>query len=171
MKEKLVQLLACPGQYNGSGLCAGCSCRGKSECSKELKAEVLEALQSDVETQKPFDLKGRITDVIHEIGIPAHVKGYQYVRESIIMIVHEPTLINKITYGLYPEVAKRYNTTPSRVERAIRHAIEIAWDRGDLEILQKWFGMTVCSLKGRPTNSEFIALLADKLIMEVEKHG
>jgi len=104
-----------------------------------------------------------VTDVIHEIGIPAHIKGYQYVREAIILAVNDPEIINSVTKVLYPTVAKKYLTTPSRVERAIRHAIEVAWDRGDIETIQKYFGYTVSNIKGKPTNSEFIAMIADRL--------
>ncbi len=111
-------------------------------------------------------LRNRVTDVIHEIGVPAHIKGYQYLREAIIIAVKDMEVINAVTKVLYPAVAKRFNTTPSRVERAIRHAIEVAWDRGDLETLQKYFGYTVSNAKGKPTNSEFIALIADGLMLE-----
>ena len=107
--------------------------------------------------------------MIHEIGVPAHIKGYQYLREAIMIAVDDMDVINAVTKVLYPEVAKRFNTTPSRVERAIRHAIEVAWDRGDLETLQKYFGYTVSNAKGKPTNSEFIAMIADRLVLEQRK--
>lgn len=109
------------------------------------------------------DLEAVVTEVIHEIGVPAHIKGYQYLREAIILTINDMEIINSVTKVLYPTVAKKYNTTPSRVERAIRHAIEVAWDRGDLETLQKFFGYTVSNVKGKPTNSEFIAMIADCL--------
>ena len=108
-------------------------------------------------------LEGQVTAIIHEIGVPAHIKGYQYLREAIIITVQDMDVINAVTKVLYPEVAKRFHTTPSRVERAIRHAIEVAWDRGDLETLQGYFGYTVNSAKGKPTNSEFIAMIADRI--------
>ena len=111
-------------------------------------------------------LKNMVTSIIHEIGVPAHIKGYQYLREAIIIAVDDMDVINAVTKVLYPEVAKRFGTTPSRVERAIRHAIEVAWDRGDLETLQKYFGYTVSNAKGKPTNSEFIAMIADRLVLE-----
>ena len=104
-----------------------------------------------------------------EIGIPAHIKGYQYIRDGIIMTVREPEIINGVTKVLYPAIAKKNGTTASRVERAIRHAIEVAWDRGDLETLQKYFGYTVSNAKGKPTNSEFIAMIADRLVLEQRK--
>ena len=109
-----------------------------------------------------------VTNIIHEIGVPAHIKGYQYLREAIIIAVNDMDVINAITKVLYPEVAKTFGTTPSRVERAIRHAIEVAWDRGDLDTLQKFFGYTVSNTKGKPTNSEFIALIADRLQLQLK---
>ena len=112
--------------------------------------------------QEP-SLEAVVTEVIHEIGVPAHIKGYQYLREAIILAINDMEVINAVTKVLYPAVARRFGTTPSRVERAIRHAIEVAWDRGDLETLQKFFGYTVSNIKGKPTNSEFIAMIADCL--------
>lgn len=114
------------------------------------------------------DIEAMVTGIIHEIGVPAHIKGYQYLREAIIIAVHDMDVINAITKVLYPQVAKTFQTTPSRVERAIRHAIEVAWDRGDLDTLQRFFGYTVSNTKGKPTNSEFIALIADKLQLELK---
>ena len=112
------------------------------------------------------NLEAVVTSIIHEIGVPAHIKGYQYLREAIVIAAKDMEVINAVTKILYPEVAKRYHTTASRVERAIRHAIEVAWDRGDLEILQKYFGYTVSNAKGKPTNSEFIAMIADRLQLQ-----
>ena len=112
------------------------------------------------------NLEALVTTIIHEIGVPAHIKGYQYLREAIIMTVEDMDVINAVTKILYPEVAKKFGTTASRVERAIRHAIEVAWDRGDLETLQKYFGYTVSNTKGKPTNSEFIAMIADRLVLQ-----
>ena len=117
--------------------------------------------------KKEVDIEGMVTAIIHEIGVPAHIKGYQYLREAIIIAVRDMDVINAITKVLYPQVAKAFDTTPSRVERAIRHAIEVAWDRGDLETLQSFFGYTVSNTKGKPTNSEFIALIADKLSLQL----
>jgi len=111
-------------------------------------------------------LESVVTSIIHEIGVPAHIKGYQYLREAIIMTVEDMDVINAVTKVLYPEVSKKFGTTASRVERAIRHAIEVAWDRGDLETLQKYFGYTVSNAKGKPTNSEFIAMIADRLQLQ-----
>ena len=114
------------------------------------------------------NIEGMVTSIIHEIGVPAHIKGYQYLREAIIIAVNDMDVINAITKVLYPQVAKTFQTTPSRVERAIRHAIEVAWDRGDLDTLQRFFGYTVSNTKGKPTNSEFIALIADKLQLQLK---
>ena len=113
------------------------------------------------------NIEAMVTSVIQEIGVPAHIKGYQYLREAIKIAVNDMEVINAITKVLYPQVAKAFSTTPSRVERAIRHAIEVAWDRGDLETLQRFFGYTVSNTKGKPTNSEFIALIADRLQLQL----
>ncbi len=115
------------------------------------------------------NMEAMVTNVIHEIGVPAHIKGYQYLREAIMIAVEDMDVINAITKVLYPQVAKTFQTTPSRVERAIRHAIEVAWDRGDLETLQRFFGYTVSNTKGKPTNSEFIALIADRLQLQLKQ--
>ncbi len=109
------------------------------------------------------DLEQDVTNMIHEIGVPAHIKGYQYLREAIMMSVEDSAMISSITKILYPTIAKRFQTTPSRVERAIRHAIEVAWSRGRMETLDSLFGYTIDTGKGKPTNSEFIALIADKI--------
>ena len=109
------------------------------------------------------NLEKDVTDMIHEIGVPAHIKGYQYLREAIMMSVEDVEMLNSITKILYPSIAKKYQTTPSRVERAIRHAIEVAWSRGKMETLDALFGYTINMGKGKPTNSEFIALIADKI--------
>lgn len=113
--------------------------------------------------ENAHDLEKDVTDMIHEIGVPAHIKGYQYLREAIMMSVEDIEMLNSITKILYPSIAKKYQTTPSRVERAIRHAIEVAWSRGKMETLDSLFGYTINIGKGKPTNSEFIALIADKI--------
>ena len=115
------------------------------------------------------DLEVMITEIIHQIGVPAHIKGYQYVRESIRLAVTQPEIINSVTKLLYPTVAKKFDTTPSRVERAIRHAIEVAWDRGDVDTLTSYFGYTIHNGRGKPTNSEFVAMIADKLRLRLKK--
>ena len=109
------------------------------------------------------ELEITITDILHQIGVPAHIKGYHYLRDSIMMAVKHPEIINAVTKELYPSVAKKYETTSSRVERAIRHAIEVAWDRGDVDVLNSYFGYTIHNSRGKPTNSEFIAMISDRL--------
>ncbi len=104
-----------------------------------------------------------VTEILHQIGVPAHIKGYQFLRDAILMTMHDADYINAVTKRLYPEIAKKNNTTASRVERAIRHAIEVAWDRGDVDTLTGYFGYTIHNLRGKPTNSEFIAMIADKM--------
>ena len=131
-----------------------------------LLEQMRRALTPDASPTVGTDLEGQVSAIIHEIGVPAHIKGYQYVREAIIVAVEDMDVINAVTKVLYPEVAKRFGTTPSRVERAIRHGIEVAWDRGDLDTLQHYFGYTVNSAKGKPTNSEFIAMIADRISLQ-----
>lgn len=115
------------------------------------------------------DLEKDVTDMIHEIGVPAHIKGYQYLREAIMMAVEDVEMLSSITKILYPTIAKKFQTTPSRVERAIRHAIEVAWSRGRMETLDEMFGYTINTGKGKPTNSEFIALIADRIRLQYRK--
>ena len=112
------------------------------------------------------NLEYDVTDMIHEVGIPAHIKGYQYLRDAIMLVIEEPEMLNSITKILYPTIAKKNQTTPSRVERAIRHSIEVAWSRGNMEIINSLFSYTVSTGKGKPTNSEFIALIADKIRLQ-----
>ena len=109
------------------------------------------------------DMEAQVTKIIHQIGIPAHIKGYQYLRAAILMVIEDNDIINSVTKILYPSVAKKFQTTTSRVERAIRHAIEVAWDRGDVDTLNSYFGYTIQNSRGKPTNSEFIAMIADNL--------
>ena len=109
------------------------------------------------------DMETQVTRVIHQIGVPAHIKGYQYLRTAILMTISDSEIINSVTKILYPSVAKKYSTTTSRVERAIRHAIEVAWDRGDVDTLNSYFGYTIQNARGKPTNSEFIAMIADNM--------
>jgi two-component system response regulator (stage 0 sporulation protein A) len=115
-----------------------------------------------VEDRTP-DIETQVTKIIHQIGVPAHIKGYQYLRTAILLTIRDSDVINSVTKVLYPTVAKKYQTTTSRVERAIRHAIEVAWDRGDVETLNSYFGYTIQNNRGKPTNSEFIAMIADNL--------
>ena len=144
-------------------------------CTARAVLERLNEMRESLSPRSPFtkpreaNIEAMVTSMIHEIGVPAHIKGYQYLREAIIIAVNDMEVINAITKVLYPQVAKTFATTPSRVERAIRHAIEVAWDRGDLETLQRFFGYTVSNTKGKPTNSEFIALIADKLQLQLKR--
>ena len=131
-------------------------------------AEKAEEQAQDRSQDHALGLEELVTSIIHEVGVPAHIKGYQYVREAIMITVENLDVINSVTKVLYPEVAQKYHTTPSRVERAIRHAIEVAWDRGDLETLQKFFGYTVSNTKGKPTNSEFIAMISDRIRLKLK---
>jgi len=113
--------------------------------------------------EKNIDIEAQVTKIIHQIGVPAHIKGYQYLRTAILLTIKDSDIINSVTKVLYPSVAKKYSTTTSRVERAIRHAIEVAWDRGDVDTLNSYFGYTIQNSRGKPTNSEFIAMIADNL--------
>ena len=146
-------------------------------CDMGTLVERLEEIRDEGKQTNPnkrsnsTSIESMVTNIIHEIGVPAHIKGYQYLREAIIIAVGDMDVINAITKVLYPQVAKTFQTTPSRVERAIRHAIEVAWDRGDLDTLQRFFGYTVSNTKGKPTNSEFIALIADKLQLQLKGAG
>ena len=187
MRDKLmsamIKLAVCPGacdQNNPDEICTICPHFGTSNCEDLLKEHSLQLLRkyelerqaaAAVEDAKPaaHNLKLRVTALLHELGVPAHIKGYQYLREAIIIAVNNRDAIDSVTKILYPRVARAFLTTPSRVERAIRHAIEVAWDRGDLDTLQSFFGYTISGTRGKPTNSEFIALIADKLILELKE--
>ena len=133
---------------------------------REQKINYINLDQNSRKDEK--NLEALVTNIIHEVGVPAHIKGYQYLREAIIMVTNNIDIINQITKQLYPEIADKYNTTPSRVERAIRHAIEVAWGRGEQQTVESIFGYTVSASKGKPTNSEFIAMIADKLRLELK---
>ena len=173
-RPKILMLAAFATDYvAGAAAAAGVDYLMLKPCAAQTVAErVGEILEADRviagkrQAAEP-DIETMVTNVIHEIGVPAHIKGYQYLREAIIIAVGDMEVINAITKVLYPQVAKTFSTTPSRVERAIRHAIEVAWDRGDLDTLQRFFGYTVSNTKGKPTNSEFIALIADRLQLQL----
>ncbi|MBP3256199.1 MAG: sporulation transcription factor Spo0A [Clostridia bacterium] len=137
-----------------------------SFAAREIKQQYIEIAPESKKDQE--SLEALVTNVIHEVGVPAHIKGYQYLREAIMMVVKDIDIINQITKQLYPKIANKYSTTPSRVERAIRHAIEVAWGRGQTETVESIFGYTVSAAKGKPTNSEFIAMIADKLRLEMK---
>ena len=134
--------------------------------SREIKAPYIDIPKENKKNED--NLEALVTNVIHELGVPAHIKGYQYLREAIMMVINDIDIINQITKQLYPEIAEKYKTTPSRVERAIRHAIEVAWARGQADVVESIFGYTISAAKGKPTNSEFIAMIADKLRLELK---
>lgn len=148
--------------------------RGLRECgtnsnlfiTRENKTPYIEIPEENKNSDK--GIEALVTNVIHEVGVPAHIKGYQYLREAIIMVVNDIDIINQITKQLYPDIADKFKTTPSRVERAIRHAIEVAWGRGQADVVENIFGYTISASKGKPTNSEFIAMIADKLRLELK---
>lgn len=177
MMSAMIRLACCPGKcdpHNPDEFCAICPHKDAADCVAQLRKASLKLLQeyevqrNGIAVPSKNGLKVRITQLMHEIGIPAHIKGYEYLRYAIDLAIHNADLINNITKELYPMVAKQFNTTASRVERAIRHAVEVAWNRGDIEVLQKYFGGTISLTRGKPTNSEFIALIADLLRMEVQ---
>lgn len=134
-------------------LCSGTTAGAPHRASGESTANTLEM---------------QVTEIIHQIGVPAHIKGYQYLRDSIMMAIADEQIINAVTKRLYPAVAKRHGTTSSRVERAIRHAIEVAWDRGDVDVLNSYFGYTIHNSRGKPTNSEFIAMISDRFRLQMK---
>ena len=139
---------------------------GSNFISREPRQKFIELPEEQAKSEE--NLEALVTNIIHEVGVPAHIKGYQYLREAIMMVVNDIDVINQITKSLYPKIAFKYNTTPSRVERAIRHAIEVAWGRGQTEAVESIFGYTISAAKGKPTNSEFIAMISDKLRLELK---
>lgn len=134
-----------------------------SERMKRLFRMKTGEIKAGVHIDRDNDIETQVTSIIHQIGVPAHIKGYQYLRCAILMAISDGEIINAVTKSLYPSVARKYKTTSSRVERAIRHAIEVAWDRGDIDVLNSYFGYTIQNTRGKPTNSEFIAMIADNL--------
>ena len=136
-------------------------CEHIQSITTRRQADIPAAAMQEVE--KGPDIESQVTQIIHQIGVPAHIKGYQYLRTAILLTIQDSDIINSVTKVLYPSVAKKYATTTSRVERAIRHAIEVAWDRGDVDTLNSYFGYTIQNNRGKPTNSEFIAMIADNL--------
>ena len=143
--------------------------QNNSFISKDMSVSKQQYIEITRGTEKKEEnLEALVTNIIHEVGVPAHIKGYQYLREAIIMVVNDIDVINQITKSLYPKIATKFNTTPSRVERAIRHAIEVAWGRGQQDVVENIFGYTISAAKGKPTNSEFIAMISDKLRLELK---
>ena len=146
--------------YNTESLCSHIAALHKNRFAPTT------ALTEKAEVDRTPDIETQVTKIIHQIGVPAHIKGYQYLRTAILLTVKDSDIINSVTKILYPSVAKKYQTTTSRVERAIRHAIEVAWDRGDVDTLNSYFGYTIQNNRGKPTNSEFIAMIADNLRLQ-----
>ncbi len=136
--------------------------------TRRAKPNAAVSARNDTAVKSAPDLETQVTQIIHQIGVPAHIKGYQYLRTAILMTIDDSEIINSVTKVLYPSVAKKYSTTTSRVERAIRHAIEVAWDRGDVDTLNSYFGYTIQNNRGKPTNSEFIAMIADNLRLKLK---
>ena len=135
-------------------------------CGDHPAAPTNRAVEHDAAAEQSLEMQ--VTEIIHQIGVPAHIKGYQYLRDSILMAIEDGGIINAVTKRLYPAVAKKHDTTSSRVERAIRHAIEVAWDRGDVDVLNSYFGYTIHNSRGKPTNSEFIAMISDKFRLQMK---
>ena len=133
-------------------------------------SRIISLLNIHREKSNDNDLETKVTAVLHNMGVPAHIKGYGFLRQAIIMAVEDPEVISLVTKRLYPDIAKLNNTTASRVERAIRHAIEVAWDRGNVDVLNEYFGYTINNMRGKPTNSEFVAMISDKLRLENKKY-
>ncbi|MEG2205285.1 MAG: sporulation transcription factor Spo0A [Oscillospiraceae bacterium] len=131
-----------------------------------MAKRIMDTCGTIAEKPLPVDDECTVTEILHQIGVPAHIKGYQFLRDAILMTMNDPQYINSVTKRLYPEIAKHSGTTASRVERAIRHAIEVAWDRGDVDTLNGYFGYTIHNLRGKPTNSEFIAMIADHMRLD-----
>ena len=157
-------MLCLPKPVDCRNLTAGVEtiCQNRAAAKSDAEPGGRERAQSAQSRDEP-DMEAQVTRVIHQIGVPAHIKGYQYLRTAILMTIADNDIINSETKVLYPSVAKKYQTTTSRVERAIRHAIEVAWDRGDLDTLNAYFGYTIQNSRGKPTNSEFIAMIADNM--------
>ena len=141
------------------------------DSDEKISAKRKDDKKQEENPTQSVDLEAQVTKIIHQIGVPAHIKGYQYLRTAILMTIEDNEIINSVTKILYPSVAKKYATTTSRVERAIRHAIEVAWDRGDIDTLNSYFGYTIQNNRGKPTNSEFIAMIADRLTLERKRRG
>ena len=138
-----------------------------SELAERI-VQIVGLTEGAIQQESQPSLEIQVTEILHQIGVPAHIKGYHNLRDSIIMAIETPEIINAVTKQLYPSVAKKYETTSSRVERAIRHAIEVAWDRGDVDILNSYFGYTIHNTRGKPTNSEFIAMISDRLRLHMK---
>lgn len=170
-KEFQIVIKVPQGSSTGKGASDAKNGNAPSASQNTLLGNQKQEMLHQGEIWQERDLEKDVTDMIHEIGVPAHIKGYQYLREAIMMAVEDIEMLSSITKILYPTIAKKFQTTPSRVERAIRHAIEVAWSRGRMETLDEMFGYTINTGKGKPTNSEFIALIADRIRLQYRKHA
>ena len=168
-KEFQIVIKVPQGSAGGKGTAEGKNKNEMSVLQGNISGRGKQEMLQTEEVER--DLEKDVTDMIHEIGVPAHIKGYQYLREAIMMAVEDVEMLSSITKILYPTIAKKFQTTPSRVERAIRHAIEVAWSRGRMETLDEMFGYTINTGKGKPTNSEFIALIADRIRLQYRKRA
>ena len=168
-KEFQIVIKVPQGSAGGKGAAEGKNRSEMSVLQGDISGRGKQEMLQTEEAER--DLEKDVTDMIHEIGVPAHIKGYQYLREAIMMAVEDVEMLSSITKILYPTIAKKFQTTPSRVERAIRHAIEVAWSRGRMETLDEMFGYTINTGKGKPTNSEFIALIADRIRLQYRKRA
>ena len=175
-RPKVVTVTACPTEtFMNNAYKLGVSYAMSRKCDISDMIERCRMVVKNVQTnaveekKEDEDLEAKVTEMIHEVGVPAHIKGYFYLRTSIMLVLEDGRLIESITTPLYPPVAKKFKTSASRVERAIRHAIEVAWNRGDMDTLNRIFGFTINQSKGKPTNSEFIAMISDKLRLEMKK--
>lgn len=173
MINMLVHLALCPGDYQSTcEICQDCpSCSAKN-CKRDLKKKVMQLYRGEsLDFERTYNLERRITEVLKDLGVPTHLKGYDYLRSAIAMCVEDKSILGYITGRLYPELAKQHDTTASRIERAIRHAVEVAWDRGDLDVLKQYFGNTISLSRGKATNSEFLSCVATQLRMEVQRNS
>ena len=169
----LVHLTMCPGDYNLTcEICRDCPARSEQNCKRELKELVMHLYRGESpDCKSTYNLESRIVEVLRDLGVPTNLKGYDYLRSAIAMCVEDKTILESIIGRLYPEMAKRYHTTPSRVERAIRHAIEVAWDRCDFDVMRQYFGNTISPSRGKTTNSEFVSCVVNQLRLEVQQNG
>lgn len=173
MTNLLVHLTMCPGDYQSTcEICQDCPSCKVQNCKRDLKKKVMQLYRGEsLDFENTYNLERRIAEVLKDLGVPASLKGFNYLRTAIAVCVADQSILDHITKRLYPELAKHYGTTSPRVERGIRHAVEVAWDRGDVDVLKQYFGNTVSASKGKPTNSEFLACVVTQLSMEVQRNG
>lgn len=173
MTNLLVHLAMCPGDYHLTcEICRDCPVRSEKNCKRNLKKQVMKIYRGEYsDCKSTYNLDLRIVEVLKDLGVPTHLKGYDCLRDAIYMCVEDETILESITGRLYPELAKRYGATPTRVERVIRYAIEVAWNHGDWGVFKRYFGNTIPSIRGKSTNREFISCVTKQLRMEVQQNG